>query len=131
MRLEIERPADVIIDEDGIDKCEVLRNELKSDMETYGEDWDFPWEVALFFYENYASEEYTEYDSSGSFDDLLSAFEEMAHANYGTSLVTLLEAVDILADGFENYVCDDFLRDSGAIERYVKSKPSVLNRCSA
>lgn len=122
MKLEIENIKDIRIDEDDIDKCEVLRSELKSDLETYGEDWDFPWEVVLFFFENYAAEEYTEYDSSGSFDDLLSAFEEMAHANYGTSLVTLSQTVDILADGFEDYVCDDFLKDCGAIERYANSK---------
>lgn len=130
MKLETENPADVKIDEDDIDKCEVLRSALKSDLENYGEDWDFPWEVVLFFFENYAAEEYTEYNSSGNFDDLLSSFKETAREDYGTSLVTLSQAVDILADSFEDYACDDFLRDSGAIEHYVKSKPGALNRCS-
>ncbi|MGV4839273.1 hypothetical protein ACSMEA_05895 [Stenotrophomonas maltophilia] len=116
------------IDVDDIDKSEVVRSELKSDLKTYGksQEWTQPWEVVNFFYKNYTSEEYRKDDPGGS--DLLSSFESMAETEHGRHWITLSQAIDVLAYYFEDYACDDFLKECGAIERYTKSALRASNR---
>ncbi|WP_146200764.1 hypothetical protein [Stenotrophomonas maltophilia] len=116
------------INADHIDKCEVVRSELRSDLKTYGkrQEWTAPWEVVKFFYENYTSEEYRE--DNPNFSDLLSSFERMRDTEHRTRWINLSQAVDLLADYFDDHACDDFLKECGAIERYTKSALRAANR---